>query len=196
MLLAPDVRFTYLTGLPTRRFANPRLRGSWDEQGRPSATWSERPMPPITAEDGCPGFEATVAFPASAAGTRFEWEVIGDGPAGAGRSLIAMEEDHPASRRTVRSFVLRETGQTERYHLVLARRELLVVASFANRPFDAGYVLENAAIPDAAWREVLNSDQAAYGGAGVGNGDAPPVSSAGRIEVIVPASGLVVLEAR
>jgi 1,4-alpha-glucan branching enzyme len=122
MLLTQEVRFTYLTGLPTRRFANARLRGSWDEQGRPSATWSERPMPPITAEDGCPGFEATVVFPASAVGTRLEWEVIGDGPWGAGRSLVAMEEDDPASRRTVRSFVLRETGQRERYHLVLARR--------------------------------------------------------------------------
>ena len=79
-------------------------------------------MPPITAEDGCPGFEVTVAFPASAIGTRFEWDVIGDGPWGAGRSLVAMEEGDPASRRTVRSFVLRDAGQTERYHLVLARR--------------------------------------------------------------------------
>jgi 1,4-alpha-glucan branching enzyme len=71
-----------------------------------------------------------------------------------------------------------------------------VVASFANRPFDRGYVLENAGIPDAEWREVLNSDAAAYGGAGVGNGDGPRRASAGRLEVLVPASGLVVLEAR
>jgi 1,4-alpha-glucan branching enzyme len=75
-------------------------------------------------------------------------------------------------------------------------KELLVVASFANHPFDQGYLFENAGIPDAEWCEVLNSDAAAYGGAGVGNGDAPRRSSAGRLEVIVPASGLVVLEAR
>ena len=75
-------------------------------------------------------------------------------------------------------------------------KELLVVASLANRPFDAGYVLENAAIPDADWYEVLNSDATVYGGAAVGNGSAPRTSSAGRIDVIVPASGLVVLEAR
>ena len=74
--------------------------------------------------------------------------------------------------------------------------ELLVVASFANRPFAAGYVLESAAIPDAEWREVLNSDAAAYGGAGVGNGAAPRRSRAGQIEVVVPAAGIVVLEAR
>jgi 1,4-alpha-glucan branching enzyme len=66
----------------------------------------------------------------------------------------------------------------------------------ANRPFDRAYVLENAGIPDAGWLEVLNSDAAVYGGAGVGNGDAPRRSFAGRLEVIVPASGLVVLEAR
>ena len=73
--------------------------------------------------------------------------------------------------------------------------ELLVVASFANRAYAAGYVLDSAAIPDADWQEVLNSDAAEYGGAGIGNGGPPRRSSGGRVEVVVPACGLVVLEA-
>ncbi len=74
--------------------------------------------------------------------------------------------------------------------------ELLVVASFANHPYAAGYIVESGAIPDREWREVFNSDALAYGGAGIGNGEAPRRSSAGRVEVVLPASGLVVLEAR
>jgi 1,4-alpha-glucan branching enzyme len=116
----PNVRFVYSSGLPARRFANAALRGSWDAQGRLGGAWSERPMSAVTCDDGCPGFEATVSFPASEIGRRFEWDVVGDGPAGR-RSLVATEEDDPLSRRTVRAFVLREGGQLEQYHLVLAR---------------------------------------------------------------------------
>ncbi len=118
----PDVRFVYLTGLATRRFTNARLRGSWDARGRLAQDWSERPMSPIVGDDGCPAFEATVPFADSDVGKRFEWSVVGDGPAGAGLGLVATEEDDPGSARTVRSFVLRAGGQLERYELVLARR--------------------------------------------------------------------------
>ena len=117
----PNVRFVYASGLPARRFTNAALRGSWDAQGRLAGAWSARPMAAISCEDGCPGFEAVVSFPPSEVGKRFEWEVVGDGPAGRG-SLVATEEDDPLSRRTVRAFVLREGDQLEQYHLVLARR--------------------------------------------------------------------------
>jgi 1,4-alpha-glucan branching enzyme len=118
----PAVRFIYLTGLPTLRLANARLMGSWDAQGRQAQAWSERPMSPVTGKDGCPAFECVVPLAESEIGRRFEWEVVGDGPAGARQGLVATEEDDPTSRRTVRSFVLRADGQVERYHLVLARR--------------------------------------------------------------------------
>jgi 1,4-alpha-glucan branching enzyme len=117
----PDVRFVYLTGLPTRRFANARLRGSWDEQGRLAGAWTDRPMAPVTCDDGCPGFEATVSLAAEDVGKRFEWDVLGDGPGGLGLVLVATEEDDPLSRRNVRSFVLAAGGQVERYHLSLSR---------------------------------------------------------------------------
>ncbi|HEX9308089.1 MAG TPA: alpha-amylase family glycosyl hydrolase [Anaeromyxobacter sp.] len=127
----PDVRFIYLTGLPTRRFANARLRGSWDDLGRTAAAWSERPMSPVVCDDGCPGFEAVVSFPTSELGRKFEWTVVGDGPGGADRPLVTVEEDDPHSRRTVRSFVLGPARQVERHHLVLARR---LGANAADRP--------------------------------------------------------------
>lgn len=73
--------------------------------------------------------------------------------------------------------------------------EVLVVASFNNTPFAAGYVIakDTLAIPDGGWKEVFNSDAAAYGGANVGNGGATLTSSAGRVRVVIPANGLVVL---
>jgi len=118
----PDVRFIYLTGLVMPRFSNARLRGSWNEEGRTAAAWSERPMAPVACDDGCPGFEAVVSFAASEIGKRFEWNVVGDGPGGADRQLVTVEEDDALSRRTVLAFVLGPAGQVERYHLVLARR--------------------------------------------------------------------------
>ncbi|WP_242343395.1 alpha-amylase family glycosyl hydrolase [Anaeromyxobacter terrae] len=117
----PDVRFVYSSGLATPRFTNGVLRGSWDERGRAAAAWTERPMTAVTCEDGSAGFEATVSFPASELGKRFEWDVVGDGPGGR-RVLVATEEDDPLSRRTVRAFTLAGGGQVERYHLALGRR--------------------------------------------------------------------------
>jgi 1,4-alpha-glucan branching enzyme len=121
---------------------------------------------------------------------------------GLGRRLFRWYQDlvrFRLGRGAARSRRIRTVHRHEANRVLAFLRgdaELLVVASFANRPFAAGYVLESPAIPDAEWREVLNSDAAGYGGAGVGNGAAPRRSRAGRIEVVVPAAGLVVLEAR
>jgi 1,4-alpha-glucan branching enzyme len=73
--------------------------------------------------------------------------------------------------------------------------EIIVVASLNNTPFARGYLIEKdaPAIPDAGWKEVFNSDAAVYGGWNVGNGGAIVQSGQGRLEVVVPASGFVVL---
>ncbi len=47
--------------------------------------------------------------------------------------------------------------------------DLLVVASLNNGPFSDGYVLRSAGLSDGRWREIFNSDAAAYGGSGLGN---------------------------
>lgn len=76
-----------------------------------------------------------------------------------------------------------------------ASQEVIVVASLANTDFPAGYVIakDNLAIPNGFWKEVLNSDGAAYGGANQGNGGANVQSTNARLELVLPANGLLVL---
>jgi 1,4-alpha-glucan branching enzyme len=73
--------------------------------------------------------------------------------------------------------------------------EVLVVASLNNAAFASGYVIakDQLAIPDGRWKEVFNSDAAAYGGGNVGNHGATLPSAGGRLDVVLPASGFVVL---
>jgi 1,4-alpha-glucan branching enzyme len=79
-----------------------------------------------------------------------------------------------------------------------AGEEVIVVASLNDAPFDRGYVIQKdpVAIPDGGWKEIFNSDAAAYGGSDVGNAGAVIPSSGGRIEVVIPANGFVVLARR
>ena len=72
--------------------------------------------------------------------------------------------------------------------------EIIVVASFNDRPFAGGYVIakDPIGIPDAGWKEIFNSDSAAYGGWNVGNRGAVVGSSGGQLDVILPAAGFVV----
>jgi 1,4-alpha-glucan branching enzyme len=74
--------------------------------------------------------------------------------------------------------------------------ELLVVASFANRPYGDGYVMSTSAdrLPTGWWREVFNSDAERYGGDNVGNFGAALPCRDGRIDVRLPANGFVVLQ--
>ena len=72
--------------------------------------------------------------------------------------------------------------------------EILVLASFNDLAFAAGYAIRKdwLAIPDAGWKEIFNSDSAAYGGWNVGNRGAVVGSSGGQLDVILPAAGFVV----
>jgi len=76
-----------------------------------------------------------------------------------------------------------------------AGEEVIVVASLNNQPFDRGYAIskDSAGIPDGGWKEIFNSDAAIYGGRNLGNSGALIPSSGGRIEVVIPAVGFVVL---
>ena len=76
--------------------------------------------------------------------------------------------------------------------------ELLVVASLNNRPFEHGYVLQTSPdrLPPGGWQETFNSDAAVYGGNDVGNYGAVVPSDSGRIELRLPANGVLVLQRR
>jgi 1,4-alpha-glucan branching enzyme len=74
--------------------------------------------------------------------------------------------------------------------------DVLVVASFNNRPFADGYVIwsDPSRLPAGHWREMFNSDAAIYGGGDVGNSGAALPCVNGQIEVRLPANGLVVFQ--
>lgn len=72
---------------------------------------------------------------------------------------------------------------------------VLVVASLNNLPFGDGYVIQSSAdrLDSGEWREIFNSDSNLYGGDDTGNfGVAMPVHD-GRLELRLPANGLLVL---
>lgn len=121
MALFP-VRFEYLTGLAQPLFANARLSGSWDAQGRPSSTWTETAMEPFLAEDGCPAFRATAQLDDSQIGQPFRWGVYVDAPGRQRAWAMPIEINDPQSRERYATFILRGPGQVERYHFTTCRR--------------------------------------------------------------------------
>jgi 1,4-alpha-glucan branching enzyme len=73
-------------------------------------------------------------------------------------------------------------------------QEFIIAASLNNHPFTGGYVIENQRIANGRWQEVFNSDAEDYGGNNSGNYGMDMLSSNGRISVVIPANGFVVLE--
>jgi 1,4-alpha-glucan branching enzyme len=70
---------------------------------------------------------------------------------------------------------------------------LFVAAHLGNQPFYDGYVFRDHCFGSRAWREIFNSDAAAYGGANVGNASASVGASDEALDVVLPARGFVVL---
>lgn len=86
--------------------------------------------------------------------------------------------------------------------IAFTRREgsndLLVIACFRNTPYWDGYVIDTSSdrLPSGGWQETFNSDAGFYGGSDVGNfGAVIPVSN-GRIQLRLPANGVLVLQRR
>ena len=73
--------------------------------------------------------------------------------------------------------------------------ELLIVASLNNQVFESYAVQTDAArLADGAWSELFNSDAAIYGGNNIGNFGATLYAANGRIEMRIPANGLLIFE--
>jgi 1,4-alpha-glucan branching enzyme len=115
-----EVRFVYLTGVPRRVLTNARLVGEWDG-------WStEVRMAEVTADDGCPGFVATVSFDDAEAGRSFGWGVRAAPartPAAVPAWAIPTEVPDGESLARHRTVRLPGPGESreERYHLTWAR---------------------------------------------------------------------------
>ncbi len=73
---------------------------------------------------------------------------------------------------------------------------ILIIASLRNEPFADGYVIQTdaARIPNGAWRELFNSDSSLYGGTDFGNFGGDSLSSNGRIDLRIPANGVLALQ--
>ncbi|MFO1154042.1 MAG: alpha-amylase family glycosyl hydrolase [Rhodospirillales bacterium] len=71
--------------------------------------------------------------------------------------------------------------------------EFIVVASLSNWAFSSGYQIRDSRIIDGDWREVLNSDAAAYGGGGQ-IAEETVVSSGGSISPHIAANSIIVLQ--
>jgi 1,4-alpha-glucan branching enzyme len=71
--------------------------------------------------------------------------------------------------------------------------EYLIVASLNNIRFSDGYQMRNIRLTDGAWREILNSDAATYGGWGITNPDTIR-SSGGTFKPRIPANGVLVFQ--
>ena len=118
------VRFRYLTGLKREIFRNARLAGSWDAAGRYSQAWTDTPMAPGRAEDGCPCFTATIELDGTGVGTQFCWGVILDGPQGANLWGIPTEINDMTSADRYRTFTLAADGSSgnQDFYFTYARR--------------------------------------------------------------------------
>ncbi|MCL4503311.1 MAG: alpha-amylase family glycosyl hydrolase [Deltaproteobacteria bacterium] len=71
--------------------------------------------------------------------------------------------------------------------------ELLIVASLNNTSFIDGYGIQNPRLIDGQWREIFNSDAAAYGGSGLANQGLIP-SASGEFTVRMPANSVLVFQ--
>ena len=118
------VQFRYLTGLKRRIFRNARLTGNWDSAGRLAQVWSETPMAPGIAEDGCPCFTATVHLDEAELGTRFRWGVRVDCPGMANVWGIPTEVNDMRSTERFREFALTAAPESRRqdFYFTYARR--------------------------------------------------------------------------
>ena len=62
--------------------------------------------------------------------------------------------------------------------------------------FGDGYTIANPPLGRGGWREVFNSDAGRYGGDNVVNSGRVLSANAGRLDVVLPACGVIVLEAQ
>jgi 1,4-alpha-glucan branching enzyme len=78
--------------------------------------------------------------------------------------------------------------------LAFRRGGFLVAGSLADRAYDdPDYRIEHPSLAGAGWREIFNSDAAAYGGDGVGNRGATLWADGDALNVVIPAAGFVIL---
>jgi 1,4-alpha-glucan branching enzyme len=111
------------------------------------------------------------------------------------RDLINFSIGNSAIRsRNIEIPVVHDENRVIAFHRWDETGEFLVAGTLANAPYAAGYWLASHRFGEGEWAEVLNSDAAQYGGWNIGNAGAPRRSQNGALNVVLPASGVVVLQ--
>jgi len=115
-------------------------------------------MTAITAEDGCPGFSATLQLDAAGVGNTFKWGVTFDTASAPNLWAIPTELQDPNSVERTRQFVLGPVGtsQTERFFFTYARR------LGARKVFPAG-VTANPSLRFAVWAPNAQAVDVVFG---------------------------------
>src|SRR3990170_1537658 len=152
------VEFQFITGLKRAIFRNPRLRGSWDGNGRYSDDWTESPMQGEVGEDGCPIFKASISLDLADHDRTFKWGVALDGPQGSNFWGIPTEVQDVNSAERYRQFRLNRGGgapHVERYYFTYGRR------LGANKHFAAGCAA--AGLRFAVWAPNARSVKVVFG---------------------------------
>jgi 1,4-alpha-glucan branching enzyme len=155
-----EVTFNFYTGLRKDLFARPRLKGSWDSQGRFSDTWSTRRMDVIQSFDECPAFSSAIQFDASQVGTKFRWGVEVDGPGGPDQWAMWMEEKDPDSRRSVNEFELQPVNgdRHESQDIFLTNSRRLGAQKYRRAPNGEPGIRFSVWAPNAKSMHVLFGD--------------------------------------
>lgn len=111
-------------------------------------------------------------------------------------SLIRLRLDHAGFRSpNIDVMFVHNEHRLILFHRWGSGEDFIIAASLNNHAFDnSGYVFHAARIPDGRWREIFNSDSAAYDGWNIGNHGGVIDNSAGSFECVVPANGLIVFQ--
>jgi 1,4-alpha-glucan branching enzyme len=112
------------------------------------------------------------------------------------RDLIRLRASRPALRSSnVEILHVHDSNRMLAFRRRDGAEDLLVVASLNNQAFAEGYAVRNSQIADGEWREVFNSDAAAYGGSGLVNA-VPLRSQGGVLQPRIAANAVAVFQRR
>lgn len=70
--------------------------------------------------------------------------------------------------------------------------DFLVAASLNDTSFNCGYIFRSSLLPDASWREMFNSNAAAFGGDNLGNDGCIRESRNSQFECVLPHNSVIV----
>lgn len=112
------------------------------------------------------------------------------------RRLIQLRLGHPGLKsRLIDVFFVHNEHRLIGFRRWSGEDEFIIFGSLNNQSFSApSYLFRGERIPGGRWREVFNSDAAAFGGANVGNMGAEITTQPGMCECVVPANGVVVFQ--